>query len=72
MPRRPIAPICPDMDENDGILCLCECDFEVRLETRRTPDGRTVTETVERCTACGYVMSRDPLAERPSPPPSVN
>lgn len=46
------------MDENDGILCLGECNFEVRSETHREPDGRMVVETVERCTCCGYVLTR--------------
>lgn len=47
------------MDENDGILCLGDCNFEVRSETRRDTDGRMVVETVERCVCCGYVLSRE-------------
>jgi predicted Zn-ribbon and HTH transcriptional regulator len=53
-----------DIDENDSILCVGDCNFEVGRETRQSKDGRLLIEMVERCTRCGYVFARNLVSDR--------
>ena len=57
------------MAEDDDIDCAAECNYVVARETRTLPDGGTVTEAVERCTGCGRVIARTPVAAPPGEPP---
>ena len=55
------------MQDNDAINCVGDCNFEMVRETHLGDDGHPITERVERCTRCGYVVEREIL-----PPPQPN
>ncbi len=50
--------ICFAMQHNDAIKCTGDCNFVVQRQSRQDKNGRTIVEDVERCTCCGFVLSR--------------
>jgi hypothetical protein len=51
------------MQENDDTRCVGECNFVIVRETRPAKDGRPIVEDVERCTRCGFILSRQIWSE---------